>query len=129
MVRIRILSGERAGEDCRLTRFPVVIGRASDAGLSLLETGVWERHLELRLSSSREFMAAAVAEALLIVNGRACSETSLRSGDLIEIGSARLQFWLNEVGQRPLGLRETLVWLGIALVSVAQFLLIGWLLR
>jgi len=53
----------------------------------------------------------------------------LRNGDLIQIGSSKLQFWLSETRQFSLGLREWLLWSGIAIISMGQIALIYLLLR
>jgi len=52
----------------------------------------------------------------------------LRSGDVIEAGSLKLQFWLSETRQAGLRLREGLTWAAIAAISLGQIALIYWLL-
>jgi hypothetical protein len=63
------------------------------------------------------------------VNAAAVQETVLRNGDVIEAGSLKLQFWLSETRQVGLRLRESLTWVAIGLVCLAQVALIYWLLR
>jgi hypothetical protein len=53
----------------------------------------------------------------------------LRNGDLIEIGSVKLQFFLSETRQKGLRFRETLKWAAIAIISLGQIALIYWLLQ
>jgi hypothetical protein len=53
----------------------------------------------------------------------------LRNGDIISLGSVKIQFWLGPVGQRGLRLRELFVWILLALVVFSQFILIYWLLK
>ena len=48
---------------------------------------------------------------------------------LIELGSLRMQFWLNETRQAGLRFREGLTWAGIAAISLGQVGLIYWLLH
>jgi len=45
------------------------------------------------------------------------------------VGSVQLQFWLAETRLRGLRLHEGLAWAGLAIVTLAQVALIGWLLR
>jgi len=64
------------------------------------------------------------------VNGEAVTTSRLlRNGDSIEIGGVRLQFWLGETRQSGMRLQETLVWAGIGLVTLAQVVLIYFLLQ
>ena len=56
------------------------------------------------------------------------SRAVLRNGDTIDLGGARLQFWLSDTTQRGLRFREWLTWAGIAAVTLAQVALIYWLI-
>jgi hypothetical protein len=53
----------------------------------------------------------------------------MRNGDLVEIGSLKLQFWLARTRQMGLGFREWLTWAGIVVISLGQVALVYWLLR
>jgi hypothetical protein len=128
MVRITILSGARAGERCRITQFPCLLGRSVEAQICLEESGVWNKHLELGLDASRSFWLRSFTGALVTINGHSVAQAGLRNGDLIELGAVRLQFWLDETEQRALWLRETLTWAAIAVISFTQLALIYWLL-
>ena len=89
---------------------------------------MWERHLELKLDPSHRFVLNVLPNALAAVNGQSFQSGTLRNGDVIEIGSAQIQFWLSESLQKALALREGLVWMTLALISAAQIGLIYWLL-
>ena len=67
--------------------------------------------------------------ALLTVNHAPAQTVRLRNGDTIELGSARLQFWLAQGPQRGLRLREWIVWLLIAAICLGQVALVYWLPR
>ena len=128
MIRINILSGARVGEQCRIGNFPFFIGRSAEAQIRIDDSGVWEKHLEVGLDPSLSFLLRVFPEALVALNGHQVTEEKLRNGDLIVLGSACLQFWLDESEQRGLRLREALTWAAIAVVSAAQCGLIYWLL-
>jgi hypothetical protein len=66
---------------------------------------------------------------LATVNGQPTQQSVLRNGDLIEIGSLKIQFWLGEAAQRGLKIREGLVWSIIAAVTLGQIALVYWLIR
>ena len=75
------------------------------------------------------FVLQARADAPASINGEPAKEGVLRNGDIIQLGSVKLQFWLSPTRQRGLRAREWFVWFGIALVCVGQVALIYWLLR
>ena len=129
MVQLKVLSGKKAGTAWVARRFPVRIGRSSDADLQLEESGVWDQHLRLDFNLTEGIVLNAQPDALATVNGQPVHQTVLRNGDAINIGSARMQFWLSETRQTGLRLREGLTWAGIAAISFGQIGLIYWLLR
>ena len=75
------------------------------------------------------FQLTTSANALVTVNGESVLNKILRNGDIITIGSARLQFWLAAARQRGLRPREIFVWALIVAVTAGQFTLIYWLLK
>jgi pSer/pThr/pTyr-binding forkhead associated (FHA) protein len=128
VVQLTILNGKKAGAEWLARRFPFRVGRAAACELCLDDDGVWDRHLEFNVKPAAGIFLAAQPEALTSVNGLPVAESVLRNGDLIEIGSLRLRFWLAPTRQRGLRLRECLTWLALALVSLGQVALIYWLL-
>jgi pSer/pThr/pTyr-binding forkhead associated (FHA) protein len=129
MVQLSVVSGKTAGTSLVVRRFPVRIGRSPDAHLRLEENGVWDNHLQLVLHRAEGFIMETAPNALAAVNGHQAQRAVLRNGDIIEIGSARIQFWLSETRQGGLRLREGLIWAGIAAISLGQIALVYWLLR
>jgi hypothetical protein len=128
MVQLKILSGKKAGETWVTRRFPVHLGRAAGADLQLEEEGVWDQHLSIEFRPREGLFLKPAANALVAVNTLPTEEVLLRNGDLIELGSVKLQFWLSETCQTGLGARETLTWAGVAAVFLAQVGLLYWLL-
>ena len=128
MVQFKILSGKKAGSLWEARRFPVRIGRAANANLQIEEPGVWDDHLKVSVDAEG-FVIETQGGALASINGQPVQRAVLRNGDTIEMGSAKLQFWLSEARQRGQGLREALVWGVIVLVCLGQIALVYWLLR
>ena len=128
MVQLNILSGKTAGRQLVVRRFPFHIGRAADNELALDDDGIWDRHLTLDLQRGKGFTCAAAADALISANGQMIQTSVLRNGDIITLGSVKLQFWLAAARQRAWGPGELLVWLLVAGVIASQFALIYWLL-
>ena len=110
-------------------RFPVRVGRAAGNDLRLEEDGVWDRHFVLNFDPAEGFILTAQPDALLTVNHEPARSARLRNGDSIEIGSARLQFWLNEIPQRSQRVREGFVWTLIIAICLTEVALVYWLLR
>lgn len=129
MVQLRILSGKKAGTAWVARRFPVRIGRAPQADCQLEDEGVWEQHLQLELQRGSGLVLRSRPEAPALVNGQPVHQAVLRNGDLIELGAAKLQFWLSESRQAGWGFGEVLTWFGIGGITLGQVYLIYWLLR
>jgi hypothetical protein len=129
MVLLKVLSGKKAGTDWVARHFPVRIGRSAAADLRLEEGGVWEQHLQLDFSPKEGIVLSAQPNALAAVNGQPVDRTVLRNGDVIDIGSLKLRFWLTETRQTGLRFREGLTWAAIGAISLGQVALIYWLLR
>jgi pSer/pThr/pTyr-binding forkhead associated (FHA) protein len=128
MIQLNVLSGKKAGSRTVVRRFPFRVGRAADNDLQLDDDGVWDEHLALGFQSGG-FNLAVAPSALIAVNGGPFQNQTLRNGDIITIGSAKMQFWLAAARQRGLRFREFFVWALIAAVTAAQFALIYRLIR
>ena len=124
MVQLHILNGAKAGVRWVAGRLPFSVGRSSEDHLRLEAAGVWERHCRIELREDHRAALVAVPEALTTLNGQPARDTVLRNGDVIELGSLRLQFGLSPTTHRSLRLREAATWIGIALLSLAQVALI-----
>ncbi len=129
MIQLKVLSGKKAGTVWVARRFPVRIGRSAASDLQSEEDGVWDDHLQLTFKPAEGIVLSAQPNALASVNGQPVSQTVLRNGDEIAIGSLKLQFWLSETRQAGLRFREGLTWAGIAAISLGQVWLIYWLLH
>ena len=110
MIQLHILSGKKAGSQSVVRRFPFRIGRAGGNELQLDDDGVWDQHLTLEFQRREGFKLAAAPNALVMVNDQPVQTALLRNGDVITLGSVKLQFWLAAARQRGLRLRERFVW-------------------
>ena len=129
MVQLKILSGKKAGSIWTARRFPVRVGRSHEADLQLEENGVWDEHFEIQFHPAAGFTLETKPEALVTTNGQPMQRAVLRNGDLIEIGSLKLRFWLDDAPQRGLRIREAFVWILVAAVILGQIALIYWLIQ
>jgi pSer/pThr/pTyr-binding forkhead associated (FHA) protein len=124
MVQFQILSGEKAGTGWVTRRFPVRIGREPGSDLRLEADGVWEQHCELKLDGAQCFVISARSDALMAVNHQRAHSARLRNGDTVELGSARLQFWIADPPRRGVRLREAFVWALMIAIALAQLALV-----
>jgi pSer/pThr/pTyr-binding forkhead associated (FHA) protein len=129
MVQLTVLSGKMAGTEMAARHFPFTIGRSPESNLCLEEDGVWADHLRLAFDPQSGIVLTALENALVTVNGEPVREAVMRNGDLIEIGGAKLRFWLSAPRQYDLRLREALTWACFVLVAAGQVALIYWLLQ
>ena len=128
MVELRILVGKMAGSQSLVRHFPFRIGRAAGNDLQLTDDGAWDQHLRLEFHRREGFRLVTAQQALVMVNSKPVETALLRNGDLITIGSVKLQFWLAAARQRGLRTREAFVWMVLLAVLLGQFALIYWLL-
>jgi hypothetical protein len=129
MVKLKILSGKKAGVTWIARRFPVRVGRSAACDLQLEEHGVWDEHFQISLNSAAGFVLETLPDALITANGLPAQRVVLRNGDTIEIGAAKIQFWLGEARRRGLRVSEWLVWTTVVAVTFAQIALVYWLTR
>ena len=128
MVQLNILSGEYKQQFVKSNTFPILIGRGENCELQLVDTGIWENHLELNLNEEQHFTIRTASDATAMVNGKPLKGVQLlRNGDLIEIGLVKIQFWLGTVQQKNLGIREAAVWALLLAVTMAEIYLLFWL--
>jgi hypothetical protein len=129
VIQLKVLSGKKAGTCWVARRFPVRIGRAPGVDLQLEEAGVWDTHLQLDFKPGEGFLLKPQPSALTSVNGHSIEQALLRNGDVLGVGSVKLQFWLGDTRQRGLAFREWLTWTAIAAICFGQVYLIYLLLR
>ena len=129
MIQLQILAGKQTGTRWVARRFPVRVGRAAANDLRLEEDGVWDQHCVLNFDPAEGFLLTAQPDALLTINHEPTRSARLRNGDCIELGSARLQFWLNETPQYGQRLREGFVWTLVVAICLTEVALVYWLLR
>jgi pSer/pThr/pTyr-binding forkhead associated (FHA) protein len=127
MVQLKFLTGKQPGRVCSVKRFPCLVGRSAHADVRVEEGGVWEEHLEIMLSSSEGFVLRTLPNSLASINGQRFDRIRVRNGDTIEIGSLKMQFWLDATQQRSLRARELLTWAALGILSLGQVGLIYWL--
>ena len=124
MIQLKVLSGKMAGTELVARHFPFCVGRSSTCELSLDEPGVWDRHFQIQLDSSRDFVLVTEPQTSVTLAGTSVQQTPLRNGDVIEMGSAKILFGLSSTRQKGLTLREWLTWVGLVALCAGQILLI-----
>ena len=129
MIQLHILSGKKAGSLAVASHFPFRIGRAPENDLSLEDAGIWEQHVTLEFKKKEGFHLATASNALAAVNDKPVENIVLRNGDVITLGSAKIQFWLAPAPQQGLKLRENFIWALLILVTAGQLFLLYFLMQ
>ena len=109
-----------AGVSWTARHFPVRVGRDSENELRIEDQGVWNRHFAISFDPVEGFTLEAGSDALVNVNHQPVRTHHLRPGDTIEIGSARLRFWIAEPSRRSLRWREHTFWILLAVIIVVE---------
>lgn len=124
MIQIKVVSGKMAGAQLVARHFPFYVGRSSACELCLDEPGVWDKHFQINLNSTREFFLTTEPQTSVTIDGKALQQAVLRNGDVIEMGQAKILFGFSPTKQKSLMAREWLTWIGLAALCAAQIFLI-----
>ena len=117
------------GEQIEAHRFPFTLGQARDCNHLIEAKGVWPHHLTLEDAGEKGIVARHQPEATLLVNGAAVAKgVRLQNGDYIELGAAKLRFWLAPLGQAGQRAIETMIWIALGILVFGQAGLLAWLL-
>ena len=128
LVQLQIRQGAAAGHVLSTDQFPIRLGRGKGCHLQLTEEGVWEQHGEIDVNIDQQFILRRHPAAGVMINGEPAGEiTTLGNGDEIELGTAKLQFWLGGVRQKNLAVREAAAWVLLGTITLAEVILLLWL--
>jgi len=105
-------------------RFPFTLGRAAGSALSLNDPGVWETHAQIEFDRAEGFSIRNLPPAITRVNEAPVGRVRLKNGDVIELGAARLRFWLSAPRAKSWRLREAATWLAMIALLAVQIALI-----
>ena len=122
MVELQLL--DHGGQSVPLEAFPFRLGRGDASHIPFSDTGVWDNHLEIDFDLSSGFSVRNLPPAITRVNGHSVERAVLKTGDVIELGSARVRFWLSAPRRRSWRLREAMTWLGLLGIVAAQIAII-----
>ncbi|HCV99173.1 MAG TPA: hypothetical protein DGJ56_07750 [Verrucomicrobiales bacterium] len=129
-IRIERLDGDATKEQIEARRFPFKLGQAKDCHHRIDAKGVWPHHLTLEDAGEKGIVANHQPEATLLVNGATVAKSvRLQNGDVIELGAAKLRFWLAPLGQAGQRKVEFAIWATLGILTLGQVGLIAWLLR
>jgi len=128
LAQLQFLTGQPRRHYIWPGEFPIRLGRSSDCALRIEEEGVWDNHVEIELDNENRFHLRRISDASVMVNDEPMEdEQPLANGDVLALGSVKLQFWLGTVQQRRLSTREAAVWALLAAVTAVQVSLLLWL--
>jgi len=112
----------RPAETVVLDKWPFTIGRNSEADWILEFPGVWESHGFFQLDESGRPQFKCRDDASCLLNDQPIDSTStLKSGDILKIGSVAIRLDLLPIGQRNALFREALLACLAILFVASQF--------
>ena len=125
LAQLTTLSGSRKQHNLESEHFPVLVGRDAKCGVRLTAKGVWKRHVIIDLGNEGGFVLRPEKNASTLINNEPLkSPRRLRNGDIITVGSVKLQFWLGRPRQRSMEGRELIFWVLLEAMLLAQVWLI-----
>ena len=119
MVRLHVVAGNRSGFCFSSSRLPIRVGRASDNDLTLDDPGIWPMHFSIAREKN-DLTIHVGPDALLSINSEPVQKALLRNGDVISIGSIKLQFGFTPVRQTSLIWRERATWAALAVLAFSE---------
>jgi len=121
MVQLQVLTGRRAGERIGIRRFPCEVGRSAPVPVRFEDGGVWERHGRFRLDPEQGVLFEVEPQAGALLNGEPAGEAArIRPGDILELGSVKMIFWLSEARQVSHRAREMATWICLGILCLGQ---------
>lgn len=129
MVELTVLNGSEPGRLLRLVRFPARVGRRCEGDGLLVGPGIWDHHFDIIIEESGRFGLVAMQGARVAIDGEFVERKTLKNGGILEVGGLRLRFALSVVAQRPLGIRESAVWIGAGLLLAFEAWMVVWVGR
>ena len=128
MIELRWLNQRGTGRIFRLESAPILLGRRLGLDVVVAEPGVWDVHGKIEQDSDGWFTVAPQGAATLSVNDQPVLQHRLRQGDVLTLGSAKLQFSVGAAPQKSLRFHEGSAWfqiVAVILVGAVMLVLVG----
>lgn len=88
---LAMIEGNLKGEAFYLYEGRNIIGSSSQCGITLLDEGVQNQHVSIRLSSGKWTLTDLDTDSGTFLNGKRVNRNELKDGDKIKIGKALLR--------------------------------------
>ena len=129
MVELAVLNGPDAGKTFRPPAVPFKVGRAASMAVRILGPGVWDHHFDVIDSEDGRFEYRVAEGAKVTVDDAYADRGILRNGIVLACGGVRVRFSLTPAVQRPLEIRERLVWISFGLLVATELAVLAWVGR
>lgn len=129
MTEFVVLAGPDSGRAIRPAPGPIRVGRGNGMSVRVSGPGVWEHHFDVVPAEDGRFELRVAEGARVAIDDAYVERCALRNGTVIGCGGVRMRFGIAPVDQRPLELRERLVWIALALLVAAEFAVLSWVGR
>jgi hypothetical protein len=126
MVELAVLGGPDAGRTFRPPAGPIRVGRGNGMTVRVSGPGLWDHHFDVVASEDGRFELRVADGAKVSVDDAYVDRCPLRNGTVMSCGGVRIRFGLVPPVQRPLGVRERLVWLALGVAVAAECAVLAW---
>jgi hypothetical protein len=124
MFSLTVVNGKQQGQSIQLTKYPFVIGKNQEAQMRLPDVGVWDDHLAIELILGESPTIKRLGEGSININSEPIENSTLRNGDLITIGAAKLRFNSVPAKRKSLLFQNGASWAAMALVVILEIFLV-----
>ena len=99
--RLVFLDGEFKGKEVEIDKPIFTIGRIAGNDLVIPDPGVSKRHCRIMRKGEKFYIEDFGSTNGTYINGEKVEKGELKSGDMLDIGPAKLQFWMGEKLYKP----------------------------
>ena len=99
--KLIFLDGEFKGKEVEIDKPIFTIGRIAGNDLVIPDPGVSKRHSRIVRKNEKFYIEDFDSTNGIYINGEKVEKGELKSGDTLEIGPAKIQFWMGEKLYKP----------------------------
>lgn len=126
MVEFAVLSGPDSGKTFRPVPGPIRVGRSPGMTVCITGAGVWDHHFDVVAGEDGRFALRVAEGAKVAIDDSYVDGCVLRNGTVVGCGGIRIRFGLVPPVQKPLELRERVVWLAFGILVAAEVAVLAW---
>ncbi len=116
MIELIEIGDRKSGRRFQSDAAPIRLGRRAGLDIVLPDPGVFDLHAEIGMDAEGWYTLRSTGPAIVSVNDHPVQQHRLRNGDVMSLGSAKLQFSIRTAPQKSMRRYEYAVWILFAAV-------------